>query len=101
MLNFEVDPGNYSTDIAAGASYRFHLLFTILLSNLIAIFLQNLSIKLGAVSGLNLAQACRAFLPRWLNIFLYLMAEVAIIVTDISEVSATSSNSSFWLINRS
>lgn len=71
----------------AGASYRFRLLFVILLSNLIAIFLQSLSIKLGTVTGLNLAEACRAFLPRWLNYFLYFMAEAAIIATDIAEVS--------------
>ncbi|KAF5642415.1 manganese transporter [Fusarium tjaetaba] len=81
-----IDPGNYSTDIAAGASYRFKLLFIVLLSNLFAIFLQSLAIKLGTVSGLNLAEACRAFLPRWLNIILYIFAEIAIIATDIAEV---------------
>ncbi|KAM0344827.1 hypothetical protein ACHAPU_007209 [Fusarium lateritium] len=81
-----IDPGNYSTNIAAGASYRFRLLFVVLLSNVFAIFLQSLAIKLGTVSGLNLAQACRAFLPRWLNYFLYVFAEAAIIATDIAEV---------------
>lgn len=82
----EVDPGNYSTDVAAGASYRFRLLFIVLISNLFAIFLQSLAIKLGTVSGLNLAEACRAFLPRWLNYILYVFAEAAIIATDIAEV---------------
>ncbi|KAJ4328725.1 NRAMP-like transporter smf-3 [Fusarium piperis] len=81
-----IDPGNYSTDIAAGASYRFRLLFIVLLSNVFAIFLQSLAIKLGTVSGLNLAEACRAFLPRWLNYILYVFAEAAIIATDIAEV---------------
>lgn len=81
-----VDPGNYSTDIAAGASYRFRLLFVVLLSNLFAILLQGLSLKLGSVTGLDLAEACRAFLPRWLNFFLYILAEVAIIATDLAEV---------------
>lgn len=81
-----VDPGNYSTDISAGASYRFRLLFVVLLSNFIAIFLQSLAIKLGTVSGLNLAQMCRAHLPRWLNYLLYFFAEAAIIATDIAEV---------------
>ncbi|KKA29013.1 hypothetical protein TD95_004540 [Thielaviopsis punctulata] len=81
-----IDPGNYSTDVAAGASYRFRLLFIVLLSNLIAIFLQTLCIKLGTVTGLNLAQASRAFLPRWLNYALYVFAEAAIIATDIAEV---------------
>ena len=81
-----VDPGNYATDVAAGASYQFRLLSVVLLSNVFAIFLQSLSIKLGTVSGLNLAEACRAFLPRWLNYALYAMAEAAIIATDIAEV---------------
>ncbi|KAF5672059.1 manganese transporter [Fusarium heterosporum] len=81
-----IDPGNYSTNITAGASYRFRLLFIVLLSNVFAIFLQSLAIKLGTVSGLNLAQACRAFLPKWLNYFLYVFAEAAIIATDIAEV---------------
>ncbi|KAK8085003.1 manganese transporter [Apiospora hydei] len=84
-----IDPGNYATDIAAGSSYRFRLLFIILMSNLFAIFLQSLSIKLGTVTGLNLAEACRAHLPRWLNYFLYFMAEAAIIATDIAEVIGT------------
>jgi len=84
-----IDPGNYSTDVAAGASYRFRLLFIVLMSNIFAIFLQSLCIKLGSVSGLNLAEACKEFLPRWLNIFLYIMAEAAIIATDIAEVIGT------------
>jgi metal iron transporter len=83
---YTVDPGNYSTDIAAGSSYRFKLLFIVLLSNLFAILLQSLAIQLGTVTGLDLAQACRAYLPRWLNYFLYVLAEVAIIATDIAEV---------------
>ena len=57
------------------------------MSNLFAIFLQSLCTKLGTVSGLNLAEACRAYLPPWLNYFLYFLAEVAIIATDIAEVS--------------
>jgi len=73
-----IDPGNYSTDVAAGSTYRFKLLFVVLMSNIFAIFLQSLCIKLGSVSGLNLAEACKEFLPRWLNISLYLMAEAAV-----------------------
>jgi metal iron transporter len=84
ILNFSkiavayIDPGNYSTDIAAGATYRFKLLFIVMMSNVFAVFLQSLCIKLGSVSGLNLAEACRKFLPRWLNISLYIMAEAAV-----------------------
>ncbi|KAI1380324.1 natural resistance-associated macrophage protein [Hypoxylon crocopeplum] len=84
-----IDPGNYSTDISAGSENQFRLLFIILMSNLFAIFLQCLSIKLGTVTGMNLAEACRAFLPRWLNYFLYFLAEAAIIATDIAEVIGT------------
>lgn len=84
-----IDPGNYATDVAAGASYRFKLLFIILMSNVFAIFLQSLCVKLGTVTGMNLAENCRAHLPRWLNIVLYIFAESAIIATDIAEVIGT------------
>ncbi|KAF5879413.1 putative transporter protein smf2 protein [Botrytis fragariae] len=84
-----IDPGNYATDVAAGATYRFKLLFIVLMSNVFAIFLQSLCIKLGTVSGLNLAEACRAFLPKWMNYALYILAEGAIIATDIAEVIGT------------
>ncbi|KAF7955133.1 uncharacterized protein EAE97_000392 [Botrytis byssoidea] len=84
-----IDPGNYATDVAAGATYRFKLLFIVLMSNIFAIFLQSLCIKLGTVSGLNLAEACRAFLPKWMNYALYILAEGAIIATDIAEVIGT------------
>ena len=81
-----IDPGNYSTDVAAGATFKFKLLFVILMSNLFAIFLQSLCVKLGTVTGLNLAENCKAHLPRWLNLLLYVFAEAAIIATDIAEV---------------
>ncbi|KAI9780747.1 MAG: hypothetical protein M1839_006534 [Geoglossum umbratile] len=81
-----IDPGNYSTDVAAGSEYRFRLLFIILMSNLFAIFLQSLCVKLGTVTGMNLAEHCKANLPKWLNYVLYVFAESAIIATDIAEV---------------
>ena len=81
-----IDPGNYSTDVAAGAATRFKLLFIVLMSNVFAILLQSLAVRLGTVTGLNLAEHCRAHLPRWLNIFLYILGETAIIATDIAEV---------------
>ncbi|KAJ9256565.1 hypothetical protein DTO207G8_2568 [Paecilomyces variotii] len=81
-----IDPGNYSTDVAAGADTKYALLFVVLMSNLFAIFLQSLCIKLGSVTGLNLAENCRAHLPRWLTIILYIFAEAAIVATDIAEV---------------
>ena len=81
-----IDPGNYSTDVAAGAATRFKLLFIVLMSNLFAIILQSLAVRLGTVTGMNLAENCRAHLPRWLNVLLYLFGEGAIIATDIAEV---------------
>ena len=81
-----IDPGNYATDVGAGAQFKYALLFIVLLSNLFAVFLQSLCIKLGSVTGLNLAENCREHLPRWLVIVLYVMAEGAIIATDIAEV---------------
>ncbi|PFH55224.1 hypothetical protein XA68_10333 [Ophiocordyceps unilateralis] len=84
-----IDPGNYATDVAAGASQRFALLFVVLASNLAAILLQSLAARLGTVTGLDLAAMCRARLPRWLNLSLYVLAEVAIVATDLAEVMGT------------
>lgn len=81
-----IDPGNYSTDVAAGAQFKYALLFMVLLSNLFAILLQSLCVKLGTVTGLNLAENCREHLPRWLVYILYVFAEAAIVATDIAEV---------------
>lgn len=81
-----IDPGNYATDVAAGAETKYALLFIIMVSNLFAVFLQSLSIQLGSVTGLNLAENCKAHLPRWLTLLLYVFAEAAIIATDIAEV---------------
>lgn len=82
-----IDPGNYATDVAAGASFQYALLFVVLLANLFAIFLQSLCIKLGTVTGLNLAENCREHLPRWIVYILYFFSEAAIVATDIAEVS--------------
>lgn len=85
-----IDPGNYATDIAAGAGFRYSLLFTVLISNLFAILLQSMCIKLGTVTGLNLAKNCRKHLPLWLVLILYVLAEAAIVATDIAEVRVSS-----------
>ncbi|KAG9829113.1 natural resistance-associated macrophage protein, partial [Aureobasidium melanogenum] len=84
-----IDPGNYSTAVAAGATFRFRLLFIVFLSNLFAVYLQCLCVKLGSVTGMNLAEMIRAHCPRWLNWILYLFGEAAIICTDIAEVIGT------------
>ncbi|KAG0309488.1 hypothetical protein BGZ98_002000 [Dissophora globulifera] len=81
-----MDPGNWATDLAGGSSFGYMLLFVILLSNLMAIVLQGLAVKLGVVSGLDLAQACRKFTPKYINWILYALAELAIIACDLAEV---------------
>ncbi len=81
-----MDPGNWATDIAGGSSFGYSLLWVLLMSNLIAILLQSHSARLGIVSGLDLAQANRAFFPAVPNFLLYLLAEIAIIACDLAEV---------------
>jgi len=81
-----MDPGNWATDIAAGSGYGFDLLFVVAGASLAAILLQSLSLRLGIGSGLDLAQACRKRYSRGATIALWLMAEIAILATDIAEV---------------
>lgn len=81
-----MDPGNWSTDLAGGSLYKYDLLFVILLSNFLAIFLQTLAVKMGVVMGKDLAQACRDHFSPRVNLLLWIMAEVAIAATDLAEV---------------
>lgn len=81
-----IDPGNYATDVSAGAATRFQLLFVVLMSNLFAVVLQALALRLGTVTGKNLAENCREHLPTWLNWTLYVFAESAVVATDVAEV---------------
>lgn len=81
-----IDPGNYSTSTAAGAQYHYIHMFIILLSNVFAVVLQCLCIKLGTVTGRDLAENCKQHLPYWLNIVIYIMAELAVVFTDMAEV---------------
>ncbi|CAL3967608.1 unnamed protein product [Diplocarpon coronariae] len=84
-----IDPDNFQTSISSGVQFKFKLLFMVLLSNLIAIFLQSLSVKLGCVTGMDLAQMIKAYSPKWLNIFLWFVAEASILATDIGQVIGT------------
>ncbi len=84
-----MDPGNWATDIAGGSAFGYTLLSVILLSNLMAIVLQALSARLGVASGLDLAQACRAYYSRPVSFALWVLAEVAIIACDLAEVLGT------------
>jgi manganese transport protein len=75
--------------ISGGASFGYTLLFVIMLSNLMAILLQALAARLGIVTGRDLAQACRAYYPRPVNLLLWIACELAIIACDLAEVIGT------------
>ncbi|MCX6215452.1 Nramp family divalent metal transporter [Spirosoma sp.] len=81
-----MDPGNWATDIAGGARYGYKLLSVVLISNLFAILLQHLALKLGIATGRDLAQACRDNFSRPVAVGLWLLAEIAIAATDLAEV---------------
>ncbi len=80
-----MDPGNWATDIAGGSKFGYTLLSVILISNFLAIILQHLSLKLGIVTGKDLASISHRF-PSWLRRCLWVMAEVAITACDLAEV---------------
>jgi manganese transport protein len=84
-----MDPGNWATALAAGSQFGMRLLCVAVLSSLMAIVLQALSARLAFAANLDLAQACRAHLPRRAVIFLWLTQEAAILATDLAEVIGT------------
>jgi manganese transport protein len=84
-----MDPGNWATSIAGGSKFGYALLFIALLSNVMAIVLQALCARLAIASGRDLAQACRDGYPQWAAYPLWLLAETAIIATDVAEVIGT------------
>ncbi len=81
-----MDPGNWATDLAGGSKYNYSLLSVIMLSNLMAILLQALSLKLGIVTGRDLAQACRDHYSRPVAYFLWFICELAIAACDLAEI---------------
>jgi len=81
-----MDPGNWATDLAGGAQFGYTLLSVIMISNLMAIVLQALALKLGVVTGRDLAQACRDQFSRPVAFGLWVLAEIAISATDLAEV---------------
>ena len=81
-----MDPGNWATDIAGGSRFGYTLLFVIMASNLMAILLQSLSLKLGVATERDLAQLCRESTRPWASWVLWIMAEVAIAACDMAEV---------------
>jgi manganese transport protein len=81
-----MDPGNWATDLAGGAQFGYLLLSVIMISNFMAILLQHLSLKLGIVTGRDLAQACRDHYSRPVGLVLWVLCEVAIAACDLAEV---------------
>jgi len=81
-----MDPGNWATDLAGGSRYNYTLLSVVMLSNFMAILLQALAIKLGVVTGRDLAQACRDHFSRRVSLGLWVFAEIAIAACDLAEV---------------
>jgi manganese transport protein len=84
-----MDPGNWATDLEGGARFGYRLLWVLVMSNAMAILLQNLSARLGIVSGRDLAQACRETYPRSINLALWVLCEIAIAACDLAEVLGT------------
>ncbi|KAL3689613.1 hypothetical protein R1sor_015922 [Riccia sorocarpa] len=81
-----IDPGNFESDLQAGARYQYQLLWVILLASGFALIIQSLAANLGVVSGKHLSEHCRSEYPRSINLGLWLLAEVAIVASDIPEV---------------
>jgi manganese transport protein len=80
-----MDPGNFATNIQAGAKYGYTLLWVVLFANLIAMLFQALSAKLGIVTGRNLAEMCRAHFPRPVVWAMWVVSEIAAMATDLAE----------------
>jgi manganese transport protein len=81
-----MDPGNWATDLEGGARFGYTLLWVLVASNAIALVLQLLSARLGAATGLDLAQACRRYYPPWMAAPMWLLAEVAMVACDLAEL---------------
>lgn len=80
-----VDPGNFATNMAAGANFGYLLLWVVVAANLMAMLVQSMSAKLGIATGLNLPEVCRERFPRTVNLVLWLQAEVIAMATDLAE----------------
>ncbi|NII53489.1 Nramp family divalent metal transporter [Luteibacter sp. SG786] len=80
-----IDPGNFATNIQAGARYGYGLLWVVVLANLVAMLFQSLSARLGIVTGRNLAELCRERLPRPVVYLMWVVSELAAMATDLAE----------------
>lgn len=81
-----MDPGNWASDLQAGAMHRYGLLWVVVLASIMAVVMQILSARLGIATGKDLAQACRDFYPAWTRIPNWLTCELAIAACDLAEV---------------
>ena len=81
-----MDPGNWATDLAGGSQFNYTLLSVVVISSLMAIFLQHLALKLGVATGRDLAQACRDHFHPAVNFILWIGCEIAIAACDLAEV---------------
>ena len=80
-----VDPGNFATNVSAGAQFGYGLLWVVLVANLMAMLIQYLSAKLGVATGHSLPELCRQRFPRWSTWALWVQAEVMAMATDVAE----------------
>jgi manganese transport protein len=80
-----IDPGNFATNMAAGAGYGYLLLWVVLTANLMAMLIQSMSAKLGVATGKNLPEVCRERYPRRVSILLWIQAEIIAMATDLAE----------------
>ncbi|ESW07809.1 hypothetical protein PHAVU_010G160800 [Phaseolus vulgaris] len=84
-----IDPGNFETDLQSGAKYKYELLWIILVASCAALLIQTMAANLGVVTGMHLAEHCRAEYSRLPNFILWVIAEIAVVACDIPEVIGT------------
>jgi manganese transport protein len=81
-----MDPGNWATDLAGGSKFGYALISVVLISNLMAILLQSLCVRLGVATGRDLAQACRDYYSKPVSLALWVLCEIAIVACDLAEL---------------
>jgi manganese transport protein len=80
-----IDPGNFATNIQSGARFGYKMLWVIVLANIMAMLLQNMSAKLGIATGKSLPELCRDNMPKWLTMIMWVVSELAAMATDLAE----------------
>ncbi|UOF92842.1 Nramp family divalent metal transporter [Fodinisporobacter ferrooxydans] len=80
-----IDPGNFATNIQSGSEFGYNMLWVVILANLMAMLLQNMSAKLGIATGKNLPELCRDYFPKSLSLLMWIFSEIAAMATDLAE----------------